>query len=1627
MNIRQFTIAILALLSFAGTSFADTSRLTSADGWTKITTLPTNGEMASNYYVIVDNSQDLMLGIGKGVNNDTKWYSLAAFYYTGVNPNTSDILCRTWTFEPISGGIALRNLEYSVSPMQTEWDAAWRYDTNDIYNNVNDWARTYLNYSDGCWTIQNGYYPDSGYLGPWNDGNFSDGAECAANKTGNNVGKFQIYSISRDRFKQNLMDAASSTNPVDVTPWYVTNATFDANNITGWTAEGSGNNFYYDKTGCEIWHRTGFNIHQDVSLPKGKYKVSIQASGSTSGQLYGTSNGVTQTANATVGNQDNFQNSVLKFIEDRNYARITTSEIDVDGTLTIGFRDATTDQWDVFDNFKVYCTGLDPSSYIDALAAAVAAANAFIQSDVVPTAAEEEIAAVVAANNHEYGSVAEYSAAAMAINNAVSKYNNSELKDAYASYKTQKAEFEKLKDTNVYDYSDPGTSASTYTIALNAAYSQVEAATTAAGIATAMESMKAAATTFVKNVTAEDGNPFDLTFLASRDAADWIAVDNDNVAGYVGWALTSNPTPYQFTEAYEEGGNAVGRTGNVLYQQLGDMPAGYYTVALYAAACFTPGRNMTAVGNAGDNNRTFGFANDMKVGLPIFHATTIDAPTPVNVSVHLANDGTLTFGVTKDLAGSNWHVAQIYSITYSKDPDLTTLKQDRDLLVAEAEGVLNGSNSRFLTDSQKTALENAISAANAANTFDALTTVTQTSLPNAIATARQQIAAAKESRVNLIAALERFERDYNLADGTDYSRVTMSAEAWTTLLSKVNDVTEALDDMSLVSEFNTRAQALEDQMDATDGSIKLSKGYLSLLNGVNSYSDATLSQAYSTYKTDTEYTDNDTKVSEAITALDEAFQDYAASQQSNFEAGADHFLGENLDFETDNGDLIDSTWPNVYNQAGWTTLFESDATSNNKQYAFLTRTSDSPREGGSKYIRIRQNWASYNAPHLQILKDVMIPTGKYELKFHIKSENSGANINTDLNFYQLGDAAPVSLKPASDTWTERTYTFEVNAPTPLSLSFGFITASGNSPASVWVDDITLTYLTASEFQLALDDARTVTHAATASAIGEYESYEGHEDQFDSEEARQEAIQVLRNAKAIADNDGDATSLVTNADFTGGTISKPVQGSGGNVSVPSGWDFDYNFDGWNDTNVSDGVFNTWAGTINKAELMQTIQYLPKGIYRLTAQAGTDVTDGSSTVAIYINPNDYSHVGRSQEVITLNDGNNRNFGDYSCAAEVSDASSHQMTLGIYSSRCYYQVKNFTLTYLGTTEDAQVEASSSYLRQDYFWQRNQLEWTATDEKYALADNVVVYPQQKNQLITTSSLDWWADKNNKIVDGVCANLVITDGQGKHSGYAFHASNAFTATNVSHDREFAEGTKLTVCLPYAPTNYNGQFYVLSDATSETLRFESVEAPEAYTPYIFSAGEGGSTLSASNVEIGATPDEMVGSTINGHYMKGVLDNTPVQNIYGFTKTGLLAFAETSSMNPFRAFIQAPAATSSYSKALFANVAPISPNSLLGDVNGDKELSVTDVKMIVDYILDDASGYFIVANADVNKDTNISVSDITSVVNAILKSSSESRIISRPDSNDPQMTDLALPSGTEGAKGKMDANENKILK
>ena len=89
-------------------------------------------------------------------------------------------------------------------------------------------------------------------------------------------------------------------------------------------------------------------------------------------------------------------------------------------------------------------------------------------------------------------------------------------------------------------------------------------------------------------------------------------------------------------------------------------------------------------------------------------------------------------------------------------------------------------------------------------------------------------------------------------------------------------------------------------------------------------------------------------------------------------------------------------------------------------------------------------------------------------------------------------------------------------------------------------------------------------------------------------------------------------------------------------------------------------------------------------------------------------------------------------------------------------------------------------------------------------------------------------------------------------------------------------------------------------------------------------------------------------------------------------------------------------------------------SVLGDVNGDGEVNVTDVTMIVEYVLGQHNSSFIAANADVNGDGSITVTDVAEAVNIILGDNRPQSYLTCPDNNHPHMIDLGLPSGTKWA-------------
>jgi hypothetical protein len=93
------------------------------------------------------------------------------------------------------------------------------------------------------------------------------------------------------------------------------------------------------------------------------------------------------------------------------------------------------------------------------------------------------------------------------------------------------------------------------------------------------------------------------------------------------------------------------------------------------------------------------------------------------------------------------------------------------------------------------------------------------------------------------------------------------------------------------------------------------------------------------------------------------------------------------------------------------------------------------------------------------------------------------------------------------------------------------------------------------------------------------------------------------------------------------------------------------------------------------------------------------------------------------------------------------------------------------------------------------------------------------------------------------------------------------------------------------------------------------------------------------------------------------------------------------------------------------VAEVPDGAILGDVNKDKDVDISDVVFLVNYILsgESAIGAIDMLSADINRDSAIDISDVVGLVNMILAGI---RIyLFCPDEHHPHLIDLGLPSGT----------------
>ena len=62
------------------------------------------------------------------------------------------------------------------------------------------------------------------------------------------------------------------------------------------------------------------------------------------------------------------------------------------------------------------------------------------------------------------------------------------------------------------------------------------------------------------------------------------------------------------------------------------------------------------------------------------------------------------------------------------------------------------------------------------------------------------------------------------------------------------------------------------------------------------------------------------------------------------------------------------------------------------------------------------------------------------------------------------------------------------------------------------------------------------------------------------------------------------------------------------------------------------------------------------------------------------------------------------------------------------------------------------------------------------------------------------------------------------------------------------------------------------------------------------------------------------------------------------------------------------------------------NVMMGDVNGDGQLTISDVTMLISYVLGTEQPTFILAAADVTGDGNINIADVTRLISMVLSNS-----------------------------------------
>ena len=168
----------------------------------------------------------------------------------------------------------------------------------------------------------------------------------------------------------------------------------------------------------------------------------------------------------------------------------------------------------------------------------------------------------------------------------------------------------------------------------------------------------------------EDNSAIDPVIVVEDvDVTSLVSTSGWGQAAFAGtWAApaitTADGRSAQMAEKYYTDVNA---TGIEMQQTLEGLTNGKYIVELYANSLYTPNRGFDSDMQDGATDVAYVFANEKQVPIVAKVAETTAENGLYTIYVKVT-DGTLTLGLGKNKAGTNWHTIQIKSLTLKDQP-----------------------------------------------------------------------------------------------------------------------------------------------------------------------------------------------------------------------------------------------------------------------------------------------------------------------------------------------------------------------------------------------------------------------------------------------------------------------------------------------------------------------------------------------------------------------------------------------------------------------------------------------------------------------------------------------------------------------------------------------------------------------------------------------------------------------------------------------------------------------------------------------------------------------------------------------------------------------------------------------